>query len=124
MCKQTVYRIGRSEVEHASTFCWLNPQDDGTIYHHVRGTFLFVAASAILQLRQHGYFVYDGITWRTVADDAPGQTIHVRADIDGTEMWLCEADGLWLVQEMRHNPLGIDWTVRLQRHAALRRLAL
>ena len=33
------------------------------------------------------------------------------ADIDRTEMWIKCDDHLPLVLEMRHNPLGIDWTI-------------
>ena len=107
VCKQTTYRIPRHETEHATGFCWLNPQNDGTIYHHVGGTFLFVSADAVQQLHTHGFFVYDGITWRQIGDSEN----HVRADIDGTEMWirLDTSTGLYLVTEMRGNPLGIDW---------------
>jgi hypothetical protein len=108
VCKQTTYRIARSETEHATRFCWLNPQIDGTVYHNVQGTFLFVSADAMRSLSEQGFFIYDNITWRTTANG------WVRADIDGTEM-LIEYDaatGLHLVKEMRHNPLGIDWQLR------------
>ena len=105
-CKQTLYRIPRNEVEHATGFCWLNPQDDGTVYDQVKGTFLFVSADAIRHLHEYGWFVYDGITWRQMADGS------LRADIDGTRMWLEQREGLWLVVRMEGNPLGIDW--RLQ----------
>lgn len=39
---------------------------------------------------------------------------HLRADIDQTEMWIdyCEPLGLYLVTEMRNNPLGIDWQIK------------
>jgi hypothetical protein len=63
-------------------------------------------------LRDKGWFVYDGITWRRVGEASDG-ACHVRADIDQTEMLLdyCEPIGLYLVGEMRHNPLGIDWLI-------------
>ncbi len=102
-CKHTRYRIARSEVEHATGFCWLHPQQDGNIYNNVKGTFLFVSADAIRQLRERGFFVYDSITWREQ------EPLHVRADVDGTEMWIEQRGGLYLVKEMRGNPLGIDW---------------
>ena len=104
-CKQTLYKIPRNEAEHATGFCWLTPQDDGTIYDHVRGTFLFVSSDAVNQLEQQGFFVYNGITWRRIGQN------HLRADIDGTELWLTQQDGLWIVSEMRNNPLGIDWVI-------------
>lgn len=104
-CRQTLYRIPRDQAEHAKGFCWNHPQSDGTIYDNVNGTFLFISADAMRQLRQEGSFVYDGITWRRQADG------HVKADADGTEMWLKEVNGLGLVMEMRHNPLGIDWAL-------------
>ncbi len=105
-CKQTLYRIPRSETEHATAFCWLNPQDDGTVYEQVRGTFLFVSADAVSHLQKHGWFLYDGITWRQQADGS------LLADIDGTRMWLEQREGLWLVARMQGNPLGIDWKIQ------------
>ena len=79
----------------------------------MRGTFLFVSTKAIQQLKEEGFFVYDGITWRRLPDDESDEAFRVRADIDGTEMviaydsWL----RLYLVREMRNNPLGIDWEI-------------
>ena len=107
VCKQTTYRIPRHEAVHAKGFCWLNPQNDGTLYNNVRGTFLFVSADAVQQLRAQGFFVYDGITWRQMGDSEN----HVRADSDGTELWIARdpSTGLHLVTQMHHNPLGIDW---------------
>ena len=61
-------------------------------------------------LQRSGYFRYDGITWRRQPDSTPA-VIHVRADIDRTEMWLQPFSGLWLVRKMLHNPLGIDWEI-------------
>ena len=58
------------------------------------------------ELREKGFTFYDGITWRVVDQ---GNTIHVRADIDQTEMWIKQDDDLPLVLEMRNNPLGIGW---------------
>ena len=113
VCKKTLYLIPRSEVEEGSGFCWNTPQDDNTVYPDVRGTFLFVSTKAIQQLKEEGFFVYDGITWRRLPDDESNEVFHVCADIDGTEMviaydsWL----RLYLVREMRNNPLGIDWEI-------------
>ncbi|WP_027454424.1 GH92 family glycosyl hydrolase [Xylanibacter brevis] len=109
-CKQTTYHIPRQEVEQATTFCWLTPQQDGTTYHAVKGTFAFISQKAYAELRTKGAFVYDAITWRKV-DETP-DVVHVKADIDATEMWIVKNETLPLVLEMRHNPLGIDWTIR------------
>ena len=108
-CKQTIYRIPRQEVESAEGFCWLTPQKDGTVYHGVKGTFAFLSRRAMAQLKANGMFVYDGITWRQVAQE--NSLSHVRADIDGTEMWISTLGEWPLVVEMRHNPLGIDWKI-------------
>ena len=43
--------------------------------------------------------------------DCADNRLHVRADIDHTEMWISADGELPMVVEMRHNPLGIDWTV-------------
>ncbi|MCR4810862.1 MAG: glycoside hydrolase family 92 protein [Prevotella sp.] len=114
VCKKTLYLIPRSEVEEGGGFCWLTPQDDGTIYPDVRGTFLFVSKKAIQQLKEEGFFVYDGITWRLIHGAETDEVWRVRADIDGTEMTLAYDNRLrlYLVREMHNNPLGIDWKIR------------
>ena len=106
--KSANYLIPRSVVEHADGFCWDSPQVDGAFYHP-QGTMAFISTDALRQLREKGSFVYDTITWRQV-DERDG-LIHVRADIDRTEMWIATAAPLPLVMEMRHNPLGIDWKI-------------
>ena len=110
VCKQTTYRIPLSQVEHAESFCWLSPQNDGTVYHNVRGTFAFVSADAVRMIHSQGMMIYDGITWRRQDDSTPA-LLHLKADIDRTEMWLQQKEGLWLVIRMQGNPLGIDWNI-------------
>ena len=107
-CKEATYKIPQSVVEGGSQFCWDIPAD-GAVYQP-QGTFAFVSRKAMRDLQEKGYFVYDGITWRLVSQ---GETTLVRADIDRTEMVIAYAKepGLYLVIEMRHNPLGIDWQI-------------
>ena len=107
-CKEALYRIPRNAVESARNFCWDIPAD-GAVYD-ARGTFAFISRQAMRQLREQGFFVYDGITWRAIGN---GDKIRVRADIDQTEMVITEdkPTGLFLVTEMQHNPLGIDWHI-------------
>jgi len=107
-CKEATYRIPKSVVEGGTQFCWDIPAD-GAVYQP-QGTFAFVSRKAMRDLQEKGYFVYDGITWRLVSQ---GETTLVRADIDRTEMVIAYAKepGLYLIIEMRHNPLGIDWQI-------------
>ena len=107
-CKEATYRIPQSVVEDGTQFCWDIPAD-GAVYQP-QGTFAFVSRKAMRDLQEKGYFVYDGITWRLVSQ---GETTLVRADLDRTEMVIAYAKepGLYLVIEMRHNPLGIDWQI-------------
>ena len=107
-CKEATYRIPKSVVEGGTQFCWDIPAD-GAVYQP-QGTFAFVSRKAMRDLQEKGYFVYDGITWRLVSQ---GDTTLVRADIDRTEMVIAYAKEpeLYLVIEMRHNPLGIDWQI-------------
>ena len=106
-CKEAAYCIPRSVVEKGDSFCWDIPAD-GAAYE-AKGTFAFISRQALRDLRKNGRFVYDGITWRIV--DQSDATLHVRADIDQTEMWISIDNNLPLVLEMRNNPLGIDWHV-------------
>ncbi len=106
-CKDTTYKIARSIVERGTGFSWDIPAD-GVVYD-AKGTFCFISKKALRELQEKGSFVYDSITWRKIDQD--GSTIHVRADIDQTEMWIKDDESLPLVIEMRHNPLGIDWRI-------------
>ena len=111
-CKEATYRLARSVVEGATGFCWDIPAD-GAVYQP-KGTFAFVSRQAMRDLQRQGFFVYDGITWRVTKGS--GTFVSLRADIDQTEMQLvyCEPLDLYLVKEMRHNPLGIDWRLEPQ----------
>ena len=105
-CKEATYLIPRSVVSHAHRFCWDIPAD-GAVYRP-QGTFGFISLDALRELQEKGVTQYDGITWRVVE---AGDTLHLRADIDRTEMWVTVKDELPLVVEMRNNPLGIDWQI-------------
>ena len=105
-CKDATYLTPRSIVEHGKGFCWDIPSD-GAVYE-AKGTFAFISLEALHDLQEKGFFVYDGITWRLVDQ---GDSLHVRADIDQTEMWIALKDDLPFVVEMRNNPLGIDWRI-------------
>ena len=106
-CKEALYKTPRSVVEGAEGFCWDIPADGAT--YDAKGTFAFISRKALDELKQNGLFVYDNITWRKVGQNA--NTIHVRADIDCTEMWISTNDDLPMVMEMKNNPLGIDWHI-------------
>lgn len=103
----TLY-IPRAVADHASGFAWDNVYREGTVIH-CRGTFLFISHDALRQLKGQHSFVYDGITWREQCRD--DEAIHVKAEIDGTEMWISLKHPLPLVLKMKGNPLGIDWTL-------------
>ena len=105
-CKDATYLTPRSIVEHGKGFCWDIPSD-GAVYE-AKGTFAFISLEALHDLQEKGFFVYDGITWRLVGQ---GDSLHVRADIDQTEMWIALKGDLPFVIEMRNNPLGIDWRI-------------
>ena len=105
-CKDATYLTPRIIVEHGKGFCWDIPSD-GAVYE-AKGTFAFISLEALHDLQEKGFFVYDGITWRLVDQ---GDSLHVRADIDQTEMWIALKDDLPFVVEMRNNPLGINWRI-------------
>lgn len=107
-CHDCSYRLPRRVVDHAKGFCWESPQKTGAKYD-AEGTFLFISRDALDSLQHTGRFVYDGITWRRM--DENGQCIHVRADEDGTEMWISTSLPFPWVIRMQGNQLGIDWKV-------------
>ena len=106
-CKEAFYQMPNSVIEKSEYFCWDIPSD-GALYE-AKGTFAFISRQALRDLQEKGFFIYDNITWRLIDQDATA--IHVRADIDQTEMWISLKNDLPLVLEMRNNPLGIDWII-------------
>lgn len=108
-CNDNIYFTPRHVVDHATNFCWDSPYRTGNAYN-AQGTFLFISSDALKSLMADGSFVYDDITWRKVDENGKG-LVHVRADIDGTEMWIATQTSLPWVIRMLNNPLGIDWTI-------------
>ena len=108
VCHGNEYRIPLSVVKGADAFCWDSPQWTGRSYA-CRGTFLFISRAALRQLLRRHRFVYDGLTWREV--ERRKGVVHVRADVDGTEMWIATDRPLPFVIKMMKNKLGIDWTL-------------
>ncbi|WP_033147532.1 GH92 family glycosyl hydrolase [Prevotella sp. P6B1] len=106
-CKEARYKTPRPIVENGNSFCWNIPADG--VAYDAKGTFAFISKKALRELKQNGFCLYDGITWRKL--DSTNHTIHVCADIDRTEMWISLDDELPVVLEMRNNPLGIDWRI-------------
>lgn len=105
-CNESIYLIPQRLVDEADGFCWDSPQK-GKNFYDAKGTFLFVSRKAIQQLSQSGVFIYNGITWRQIAQDA--SSITVKADVDGTLMQIATNRELPWVLKMENNPLGIDW---------------
>lgn len=105
-CNESIYLIPQRLVDEADGFCWDSPQKGKNIYD-AKGTFLFVSRKAIQQLSQSGVFIYNGITWRQISQDA--SSITVKADVDGTLMQIATRRELLWVLRMENNPLGIDW---------------
>jgi hypothetical protein len=64
----STYLIPSEQVKQGRYFCWDSPQKGVNIYH-CQGTFLFVSDVAMRDLNGKGFFVYDEITWRKVAED-------------------------------------------------------
>ena len=106
-CKETYYMIPRRDVDETGVFCWLNPQNDGTVHHHARGTFLFVSRAALRRLLSSGTMTYEGLNWRRTAESATDVTC--RADGTRMTMRISKVHTLPLVLQMQNNPLGIDW---------------
>ena len=119
-CNQSVYLIPRQLVAEADGFCWDSPQKGKNLYvcnqcsnYGMRdGTFLFISRKALQQLLGTGSFVYNGIVWRKVSQDA--ESVTVKAEQDHTVMQIATTGNLPWVLRMEGNPLGIDWRLEKQ----------
>ncbi|MGI6232750.1 MAG: GH92 family glycosyl hydrolase [Prevotella sp.] len=110
-CNNATYLISRETVQAGRSFCWNSPQKDSPTYH-CQGTFLFLSQQAYDDACQKGSCSYDGLTWRVLNKET--DTLHLQADIEGTEMWVKSVAGLPLIVKSTGSPLNIDWTISLQ----------
>ena len=106
----SIYLIPSGQVKYGRYFCWDSPQKSENQYF-CQGTFLFISDKAMRDLNGKGFFVYDEITWRKVAED--DKEIVVKADVDNTLMKIAKGEDLPWIIEMKNNPLGIDWKLEL-----------
>ena len=107
-CNASTFIIPRHVVEDGTMFSWSSPYK-GKNKYVCDGTFLFISRNSLHELQESGTMIYDTITWR--ATDTSDGIIHVKADTDGTEMWIDSNSSLPMVLKMMNNPLGIDWTI-------------
>ena len=107
-CNASTFIIPRRVVEDGTMFSWSSPYK-GKNKYVCDGTFLFISRNSLHELQESGSMIYDTITWRAI--DTSDGIIHVKADTDGTEMWIDSNSSLPMVVKMMNNPLGIDWTM-------------
>ena len=112
------YKMGRQNVEEGSSLSWLQPVDGCEVALPANETFGLISRSALKSLKEKGWFVYNGTTYRKVAEELTEEqmykgkkTIHVLADVDLTNMWIIDNENLPLIYKTSDNPLEIDWTV-------------
>lgn len=112
------YKIGRRNVEEGNSLSWLQPVDGCEVALPANETFCFISRSAWKSLKEKGWFVYNGTTYRRVTEEFAEEheykgkkIIHVLADVDLTNMWILDNENLPLIYKTIDNPLEIDWTV-------------
>ena len=112
------YKMGRQNVEDGSSLSWLQPVDGCVVALPANETFGFISRSAWKSLKEKGWFVYNGTTYRKAAEELTEEqefngkkTIHVLADVDLANMWIIDNENLPLIYKTSDNLLEIDWTV-------------
>lgn len=112
------YKMGRQNVEEGNGLSWLQPVDGFEVALPSNETFGFISRKAWKSLKEKGWFVYNGTTYRKVAEESTkeqmykeNKTIHVLADVDLTNMWIIDNENLPIIYKITHNPLEIDWAV-------------
>lgn len=114
-CNGTRYHISRQVLDRATRFAWDRPTGHREDYR-CTGTFLSISRAAYRELESRRRMVYDGLTWREL--DRTDSLIHVRSDLDGSEMWVVRRPDLPLVWRMQGNKLGIDWWMEAPRQSS------
>jgi hypothetical protein len=111
MCNKTIWQMPRKCVDTAVMMNWQQPVD-GERYILSESTAFIISNDALQRLRQQGWTVYGGWTWRVTASDTAAGTLHLKADIDDVEMWVEVKENIPLIVRMKNNPLGIDWNIK------------
>ena len=112
------YKMGRQNVENGNSLSWLQPVDGCEVALPANETFGFISRKAWKSLKENGWFIYNGTTYRKVVEEPTEKqecngkkVIHVSADVDLTKMWIVDNEDLPLICKTSNNPLEIDWTV-------------
>lgn len=120
------YKVPYQALKCGNMLSWDQPETDKVIYLSSMETFGFISRDALRKLCEEGSFVYNQTTYRKINQDemfVSQQTadipskykdkslIHVRADIDRTEMWIVNDPKLPFIYRMSNNPIGIDWII-------------
>ena len=109
--KGSIQMIGES-VEKGTALNWHQPEDGKTYLLPSNETFGIISLEAYQKLVEKSSFTYNGILYKRINDTSSDEgMMHVKAEIDETQMWIALSGKLPVIYEMRDNPLGIDWKI-------------
>ncbi|MDE7408020.1 MAG: histidine phosphatase family protein, partial [Muribaculaceae bacterium] len=106
-------------VEAGDAQSFLMPEDGRHVELPSNETYAMISRLALRQLRANGNMLYNGLRYHLLdsAEHAIGEALlHVKDDVDGSEMWIL-GDSRWpRVWRMAGNPFGQNWQVRPSEH--------
>ena len=104
-------RMTGESVKRGTALNWHQPEDGKTYLLPSNETFGIISLQAYHELVQKGSFIYNGVLYKQINDTSSEGMMHVKAEIDETQMWIALSEKLPVIYEMRDNPLGIDWKI-------------
>ncbi len=108
--KGSIQMNGES-LRNGTALNWRQPEDGKTYLLPSNETFGIISLQAYRELVQKGSFIYNGVLYKQINDTSSEGMMHVKAEIDETQMWIALSEKLPVIYEMRDNPLGIDWKI-------------
>jgi hypothetical protein len=116
------YTMPYDGLDNGSRLYVKQPEPFETVKLSSDETICFISRSAFQNLIEQGKFVYNQTTYVLVplkegnrdmfeVNGKELPVIHVKAQIDETEMWILENPEFPLVCKLYLNPLGVDYTI-------------
>jgi len=111
------YVILPEALESAEGMSFKRGEHQKTIVLNPDETFCMISQSAFKDLLKNNRFVYNNTTYVQQKEDdiyvdgSPVRTLHVKAEIDETEMWIIKNPRYPMIGKMIRNPLDINFTL-------------
>lgn len=109
--------IKQEALKNGNTLSFNQGENTTVLALKVNETFFMISQATYQDLLKNNSFIYNNTTYdfkkeSTILVDAKSiETLHVKAQIDETEMWIVKNASFPLIYKLDKNPLGINYTL-------------